>query len=51
MKIIINIGIIRTPTISYMNDSATILNEIKAKENNKKLKTIIISTHFNRIIA
>jgi hypothetical protein len=33
-----------------VNDAA-ILNDIKVQENNKKLKTIIISTHFNLIIA
>jgi hypothetical protein len=51
MKIIINIGIISKRTISYVNNATAILNDIKAKENNKKLKTIIILTHFNCIIV
>jgi hypothetical protein len=32
MKIIINIGIISKTTISYMNDAAAILNDIKVKK-------------------
>jgi hypothetical protein len=49
MKIIINIGNLQNNNF-YVNDAA-ILNDIKVQENNKKLKIIIISTHFNRIIA
>jgi hypothetical protein len=33
MRIIINIGIISKTTISYVNDAAAILNDIKVQEN------------------